>query len=584
MAYRWTRLAWAPLVLASLWTGCSLVDLASELDVDECDPERSVNQCNELPRENDDACEAWQCNRDTRRCEWGPRDDDNDGFQPVECAEGDAEPDCDDDDSERAPGLTETCDDKDNDCDSRLDEGALESAPTTLVFFDTDSVGSLSAAQNPETGSLGVLYQFTDGTTEGRLGGTLLASANSEDPEAATALRLDCDLAVAQNLVGSAADCSRQTSVRSYRAESLAAAPFDTDRMVVAFNRRDGADRRVTAGLWSGSALAVHAPIQQGGLRCEASEACRDDPDASHPRTEAISVGTATDPDRVLVAYVRNPDGLADACGAVSDVDGIQARLHLHLMDERTPDGERERALLELTAEPSVIDNVRATGGVQVLGVPSEALPDAGPNWLVGYRKGNGDLAVAHVSADGSDLTVASAELIRVPGGAELGDFAMAFGARDDGASQLGITFVEGCDDDALTRATIVELEADGADLTVTAEGTPRSLGGSGGGNEAAPSIAYNSVREVWGVSYRSARGLQARLMGRDGRPRGGESYTLVENSSGDGQSRRVLRTPTMTGFVPEGGNDWFSSVAFVLQSGEDASSEAQAVALTCSP
>lgn len=578
------------LVLAATLTGtvaaCSLVDLASELDVAECEPDPEVNPCADLAPETSEPCEAWQCNPDTRFCEWGLRDDDNDGFQDAECAREDDPVDCDDGDHERSPGLDETCDNKDNDCDDRLDEGALEPAPTSLVFFSSDNVTDLATAQDQETGSVRILYRYMD-RAENRLGGTSLSGVESEEPDNASPLTLSCDFAVAQGLVGTSAECSSQAGVRQYLARSIAVTPFDTDQMAVAFNRQDGADRRVTAGLWTEDGLEVTEAIQARGLTCAPQEACAGDASESQPTTEAIALATTQAGKRVLVAYVRNPDEIEETCGEVADVDGEPARVHLHLLDERDlddADGRNDRELVEVTETPLIVDNVRAGSGVSVVAVPMDALPDGAPSWLLGYQQASGTVVIAHVVAASDGLMLADPSLLEIdppqPRNAELADLSMAFGEPEDGATQLGVAYVDGCGDDAVAMARVVVMEADGDSLTVASEGMAHRLGGAE--RQSGPSIAYNVGRGAWGVSYVSRDGLQARLLEKDGSLRGDGSYTLFANTSGGGRSSSVRQRPTTVGFLPEGASSWFSSVALVAESGAEASREVQSITLQC--
>ena len=59
-----------------------------------------------------------------------PVDADNDGFT--------ADEDCDDNNAQAAPGLTEVCDNVDNDCDNAIDEGLMT---TYYADYDRDGYG-----------------------------------------------------------------------------------------------------------------------------------------------------------------------------------------------------------------------------------------------------------------------------------------------------------------------------------------------------------------------------------------------------------------------------------------------------------
>ncbi len=90
----------------------------------------------------------------TRRSAWY-RDEDGDGFGDptmvtLDCAQPDgyaASPsDCDDGDAMRFPGATELCDDVDQDCDARVDEGAVP--VDWYVDFDGDGYGTGAVAMS----------------------------------------------------------------------------------------------------------------------------------------------------------------------------------------------------------------------------------------------------------------------------------------------------------------------------------------------------------------------------------------------------------------------------------------------------
>jgi hypothetical protein len=61
----------------------------------------------------------------------GPVDVDGDGFSPPD--------DCDDNNAEAAPGLDEVCDNVDNNCDERVDEGLMQ---TYYADHDRDGFGN----------------------------------------------------------------------------------------------------------------------------------------------------------------------------------------------------------------------------------------------------------------------------------------------------------------------------------------------------------------------------------------------------------------------------------------------------------
>jgi formylglycine-generating enzyme required for sulfatase activity len=94
------------------------------------------------------------------------RDADEDGFGDAEttalaCTSPDGfvdnDEDCDDTTALRAPGLTETCDDLDNDCDDEVDEGL-----SSTYFMDADRDGYGDAGDSVESCDPGSLYVDND--------------------------------------------------------------------------------------------------------------------------------------------------------------------------------------------------------------------------------------------------------------------------------------------------------------------------------------------------------------------------------------------------------------------------------------
>ena len=99
---------------------------------------------------NVEICDVNAHDEDCDPLTYGFRDQDDDGLGDARCCNEDPETellvcgrDCDDTDDSTRPGQVEICDDFDNDCDGRTDEGVL------LVYFadtDGDGFGDASAA------------------------------------------------------------------------------------------------------------------------------------------------------------------------------------------------------------------------------------------------------------------------------------------------------------------------------------------------------------------------------------------------------------------------------------------------------
>lgn len=111
---------------------CSPVSGASLLDTDCNDDDRMINpaateRCNGI----DDNCDG---SANFRIAANDFEDDDGDGLTDLMCPDG---TDCNDADPSSGPGEPERCDLRDNDCDTRVDEGA----PSSIYYRDIDRDG-----------------------------------------------------------------------------------------------------------------------------------------------------------------------------------------------------------------------------------------------------------------------------------------------------------------------------------------------------------------------------------------------------------------------------------------------------------
>lgn len=119
--------------LAALCASCSFMNL-DHFDFSKCEP-KDPHTCDEANRHDgidpETACEVYACKEGSSSCVLGPRDADGDGkLDEKTCGGGeraaldvDAGLDCDDNDRLNAYEQDETCDDHDNDCDGKIDEG-----------------------------------------------------------------------------------------------------------------------------------------------------------------------------------------------------------------------------------------------------------------------------------------------------------------------------------------------------------------------------------------------------------------------------------------------------------------------------
>lgn len=99
-------------------------------------------------------------------CELRPCDWDDDGYVAVQCegaVAANTPLDCDDTRDNRSPGLTETCDGIDNDCDAVIDEDALVFNVTPQVSVQNTGAVSHLVATHGRDGQIGVLYDAGGG-------------------------------------------------------------------------------------------------------------------------------------------------------------------------------------------------------------------------------------------------------------------------------------------------------------------------------------------------------------------------------------------------------------------------------------
>jgi len=95
----------------------------------------------------------------------------------------------------------------------------------------------------------------------------------------------------------------------------------------------------------------------------------------------------------------------------------------------------------------------------------------------------------------------------------------------------VGLAAERGCD--AASRIVFSQLEVllgSNSELMVKASTALAELGGED--HQHAASLAYNEVRANWGLAYRDASGLRARLISVAGMPTGDAPYALETESS----------------------------------------------------
>jgi hypothetical protein len=179
--------------VASTLAGCTLLGF-DDLELTECrDNEvcRELNVAYGLDPASDP--EVYQCAPDSKGCVLSPTDWDRDGALLAGRAEL---RDCDDAESRVRPGLDDSCDALDNDCDGTVDEGVFGSAPLEPAVTDLGAVFSLdfgSLTSGRESGSLDLscVAEVADEKPGGASLLVLTSAANQPSP-----LRVSADAAL----------------------------------------------------------------------------------------------------------------------------------------------------------------------------------------------------------------------------------------------------------------------------------------------------------------------------------------------------------------------------------------------------
>lgn len=166
-----------------LSNGCSLMGLdapATRSCVDPSDPESDNRprdaRCSALNTlsPTGDPCLVWQCGA-SGFCEVDTLDADGDGAPASTCEDDPLLADCDDDNKDNAPGLAETCDLGDNDCDGFIDNGILRLAQGESVG-QTTALASVDYAVLPDG-----LMPIVNSSAGAQAGTTLAALATPSE-------------------------------------------------------------------------------------------------------------------------------------------------------------------------------------------------------------------------------------------------------------------------------------------------------------------------------------------------------------------------------------------------------------------
>jgi len=499
-------------VWLALCASCSLLDLSSRIHQDPCS---SDSDCFVL---NDAAtpCVWYSCSA-RGFCEEGPTDADHDGYVAAQCERDPKLQDCDDNSASRHPGNTEVCDNADNDCDSYVDEGVLEQEQSlALSFADAAPASNISYALdlNRTLLAVGVLI----GTSPS------VAAVNTIDFE---------DTAAAEP---KAVSLSGPTPLPLHAETFGVGLPPLADAALAAYSS-DPPAHMVAGSLVSISNTLSQSPsIAKYGLHCASDEACAanasnpDQPIAT-PYSDASTLSPGSD--GTLVVYRRNPEHSAALCES-QDTPTAQPLL-ANLLSRATV------GLGEPTSSATQVGLSAQASAPAIMALPGTTTNGVAFGWLVVYPDADGALQVARVWFDGSALRVA-ASLLRMASedGPLLAPqlvYARALDFEQD-HPLLGLVAQRGCGDAG--RVVFAQLEAmlkDDGSVTLSMHTPLTELGGDV--QQRAPSLAYRpgnhtaaGDRRCWGVAYRDATGVRARLVAETGLPLGDAPYTLMNTAA----------------------------------------------------
>jgi hypothetical protein len=548
----------------ALLAGCSLVKLSDEIVQGHCRSDADCAELNERQTSDFDPCQRWQCNEDEQLCRYGALDADDDGQSPgevrhdgksVTCERDATKQDCADDDELVGAGMMERCDEKDNDCDGRADEGALDHSSAGAVVFgkptragasDGEAATDAAYARDPMSGEIALAY------------GVL----QSENARPGVSL-LDAELVASTSTSTLAVE-----HITPALGQEVAVAPLDGGRFAYGLVTTSGVPR-VVAGMWNTSAsqVLVQRELAEQGVSCLSGEECRD----------VLAPALATQGRDVLIAYLRfsadDPAGVG--CGQLRDEDAPASVLANLLL--RSGTGGEER-LLEQTSSALAIGFSSDLTGPALLALP--AIGETPASWLIAYAGEDGGVVIDRVQRDGKALDVVQPALIRLGDGSEpRSAVALALGESGESEQVLGIAHQRGCGSAARIVLDLRRLVDDGGKLGLEHVAGAIEVGGAS--NESNPALGYSAVRGTWLVGYRDLDGLRARVVAADGALHGDQPYTLIERvRAEDGDEVDILPPSTAAFDVGSG----FALMAHVLRAANEAPRAFETAHLRCEP
>jgi hypothetical protein len=531
-----------------------LVDLSSRIHQDGCKFDAECEILNDTEDPLFDRCRPFYCSA-RQVCESGPLDFDHDGFFAEGCEPDPGKRDCNDLDPAIHPGSVESCNERDDDCDSRIDEGVLTSARSVAVDFGTTQPASDIVFALDSVRARIALGYVVGAPPE-------VVAANVIDYEQMTPqapMRLEYSPPRSGPLHARAAAVGilspRTTLVGAYLSDEpmrLAVGSLDNTRLLFSAGR---------AGVY--------------GLACAAAETCAANSGnpmlpiaAPFSEPPAIAQGA----DGVLVAYVRNPDRSEDACdqGAAP-----AAKLVLANLIANAGTGVTERTATAVKLGMSAEGRAPA-----LLGLPGLTTNGQAYGWLVAYPDVEGALLIFQVVVvSEADSLEVSAPLLKIT--SKVGPLhapQLAFAQSNKEHSLIGLAALQGCG--ASSRVVMSQLDSthdSGGKITLRTLSALAELGGAD--NQRGAALAYNEARHSWGLSYRDESGVRARLVGENGVPTGDAPYLLIDAtamSAGAAQATAIAALRS--------GRNWFAVFAYADSSETEPAGLLRTTLSSCAP
>jgi len=531
-----------PLISCSLVVDVPLPEQGSDADCDFLDGTKP---------DGVDECMQWQFNPSLLQCELVPLDVDNDGFFPAACEDhpvamvGSDQIDCDDSattGSTAFPGAEELCDGVDNDCDSKVDEGAFVADVSTgpTVTFSGDRLDVDFAVDDDAANSVSVAYaQKGQSNAPG-------AVVRDRSFSAVSAERFTVFTTDANNTIAEAQDGEVVSA-------QVAVAPLGGNQHGVLFVNTHGGSQRLVAGVVTQDRdknFFAETGIFDNGLPCAPG-----DGDCSVTRPPVDSPMLAANGGDVLVTALRRTRAETEDCdptataGDVPVVGNLLEKKDFLRVNLGAGGSQVTFPALRLTTDNPVgldLGDMRDDGTPAVIGVP-------GYGFVVALPQANNRIVLRSVVAtDGVYALDTTRDLLFgvMADEAPLQDPSLALGTLGgtDDAPVIAMAFRRGCAGAGTVFVKLFDVDLSEGRLRVR-NTAPRQLDGSGLStaiSESRPSISFaREQRNTWFVAFIKQKNLRGRVLSFDGTMLHTESTTLVETENGISSWPKAFATTT---------------------------------------